>query len=118
MAPKSKTWFPTQDRGSTKQTSKPNTLKSPTRVEVKREPKEMDIKAFAVSDEVVIAQSFLDDAIKSKTSDVSNLNYFKLSQLNSGFFDKLQNFKEDEPVETVASDVKVSLLYKTYGIFL
>ena len=112
MAPKSKTWFPTQDRGSTKQSSKPNTLKSPTRVEVKREPKEMDIKAFAVSDEVVIAQSFLDDAIKNKTSDVSNLNYFKLSQLNSGFFDKLQNFKEDEPVEPVASDVKVSLLYK------
>ena len=77
----------------------------------------MDIKAFAVSDEVVIAQSFLDDAIKSKTSDVSNLNYFKLSQL-TGFFDKIQNFKEDEPVETVASDVKVSLLCKTYGIFL
>ena len=102
MAPKSKTWFPTQDRGSTKQSSKPNTLKSPTRVEVKREPKEMDIKAFAVSDEVVIAQSFLDDAIKSKTSDVSNLNYFKLSQL-TGFFDKIQNFKEDEPVETVAT---------------
>ena len=73
----------------------------------------MDIKAFAVSDEVVIAQSFLDDAIKNKTSDVSNLNYFKLSQLNSGFFDKIQNFKEDEPVETVASDVKVSLLCKT-----
>ena len=111
MAPKSKTWFPTQDRGSTKQASKPNTLKSPTRVEVKREPKEMDIKAFAVSDEVVIAQSFLDDAIKNKTSDVSNLNYFKSSQL-TGFFDKIQNFKEDEPVEPVASDVKVSLPYK------
>ena len=73
----------------------------------------MDIKAFAVSDEVVIAQSFLDDAIKNKTSDVSNLNYFKSSQL-TGFFDKIQNFKEDEPVEPVASDVKVSLLYNIY----
>lgn len=115
MAPKSKTWFPnSQERGS-KQSSKPNTLKSPTRIEVKREPKDMDIKVFAVSNEVEIPKSFLDEKIKSKTSDVSNLN-FRLPSGLAGFFDKIEKFKDDNPVENVTSDIEqVSILNLSIG---
>ena len=114
MAPKSKTWFPnSQDRGASKPTAKSPTMKSPTRIEVKKEGKELDMKVFAASTDVVIPDSFLDDKIKTKTSDVGKLN-LRLTGLN-GIFDKIQ-ITDEEPVATeVTNEQKVSFILKTLG---
>ena len=114
MAPKSKTWFPnSQDRGGSKPTAKSPTMKSPTRIEVKKEGKELDMKVFAASTDVVIPDSFLDDKIKTKTSDVGKLN-LRLTGLN-GIFDKIQ-IVDEEPVAAEVTNEKVSFILKILGL--
>ena len=117
MAPKSKTWFPNaQDRVGTKNAlgaNSINKLKSPNRIEVKREPKDPDMKVFAVSEEVVIPESFLaQDKIENSKFPSNGKSDIKsrLSSLNN-LFSKINN-KDDneevtkEPIEEVMTKVQ------------
>ena len=93
--PKSKTWFPNaSERGLNKAKNVESVIKSPTRTEIKREPKDPDMKVFAVSENVTILESFLDDSVKAKASNVSL--HFRNESLSS-FFGKLKNSEDETP---------------------
>ena len=72
MAPKSKTWFPNRDEAS-----KPKrVLRSPTpnTSEIKREPKDPDMKVFGLSEDTVILESFMPESVKVKTESSEKKN--------------------------------------------
>ena len=111
MAPKSKTWFPNaQDRIGTKlggaNSITGSKLKSPNRIEVKREPKDPDMKVFAVSEQVVIPESFLaqekiENATKSSVSGTDIKS--RLSSLNN-LFSKINDVIEKDNNEEVTKE--------------
>lgn len=101
---KSKTWFPqAQDRNKPNKgfKSPDQALKSPTRVQdVKKEPKDPDMKVFALSESLVIQDCFLNETVQSKTANI--LVQPKLSSLSS-LFSKIDNLDNEEGLQ---DDVK------------
>ena len=104
MGPKSKTWFP-DSRGPLQKSKNSPNLKSPPRIpEVKREPKEPDLKVFALNS--VISDDFLSGQLQEKISNIQVTKFEKLSDLMG----KVQDLDKEETIEQVKKTNKVEIV--------
>ena len=119
MGPKSKTWFPNaSDRTGSSLTGKSKNLETVLKLTVttvKREPKEPDMKVFAVSESVVIPDAFLDEKVRSKASDFKlDLGLDKLT----GFFGKIKNLDQPEKPAKASSQEPTPKAVKVWTLLI